>query len=154
MKYYAKAGWPYSVASGGLVYRGKFPQIEFLLLYRENDPIFKWHLPKGVLEDGETLEETALSEISEEAAVNVEIMTYLGALHSVTPPELRGYEIDKTSHYFLCKYVSDTGQSIDTEHDGKRWCSEPEARKNLKDSPKFEYELIDRALDWLAVNEG
>lgn len=152
MMFYAKPGWPYSVASGGLVFRGEGGNREYLLLYRNNDAHGKWHLPKGVVEEGESLEQTAIQEIAEEAGVDVEVKAYLGALHSITPPEIVGYEIDKTRHYFLCEYQKETGRGIDLEHDGTEWCLADEAKKNLASSPKNEDEIIDRAEDWFTGN--
>lgn len=151
MMFYAKPGWPYSVASGGLVYRGDGDKRKYLLLYRNKDKFAKWHLPKGVIEEGESLEETARAEIAEEAGVEVEIEAYLGSLHNVVPIEVFGYEIDKTAHYFLCRYVKDTGRGIDLEHDGVKWCSAEEAKKNLATSPKHEEEIVDRAIDWFSA---
>ena len=54
---------PNVVAGGGKVYNDKG---EILFIYRNK----KWDLPKGKTEGSETIEETAIREVSEETGVN------------------------------------------------------------------------------------
>jgi 8-oxo-dGTP pyrophosphatase MutT (NUDIX family) len=57
-----KAKIPVEKAGGGLVYNAKD---EVLFIYRNN----KWDLPKGGIEKGEEIEETAIREVEEETGV-------------------------------------------------------------------------------------
>ncbi|WP_306352590.1 NUDIX hydrolase [Flavobacterium sp. '19STA2R22 D10 B1'] len=58
-----KAKIPVNKAGGGLVYNQKG---EVLFIFRNG----KWDLPKGGIEKGEEIEETALREVEEETGVN------------------------------------------------------------------------------------
>ena len=58
-------------AAGGLVYNDRK---EILFIYRNK----RWDLPKGKVEDGETLEESAIREVMEETGVkDLEIVRFL-----------------------------------------------------------------------------
>jgi len=70
---------PVSKAGGGLVYNAKG---EVLFIFRNG----KWDLPKGGIEKGEEIEETAMREVEEETGV--------GGLKIV-------HKLDKTYHVFI-----------------------------------------------------
>jgi 8-oxo-dGTP pyrophosphatase MutT (NUDIX family) len=52
-------------AGGGLLYRGSGGQTQVLVIQRNG----VWDLPKGKLDDGESIEECALREVSEELGI-------------------------------------------------------------------------------------
>lgn len=85
-----------AISSGGvIIYRGKV-----LLLYKFIQNRYDaWVLPKGTVEPGETLEQTALREVGEEAGVQARIMSYLGS----TKYSFRGQNniINKEVHWYL-----------------------------------------------------
>jgi len=62
IEWYLKRKLPFVIAAGGLVQNSNG---ETLFIYR-ND---KWDLPKGHMEEGESLEEAALREVEEETGV-------------------------------------------------------------------------------------
>lgn len=103
-----------AVSAGGVVVK-KIKNIPHILLIRDkryND----WILPKGHVESNETLEETALREVLEEAHLNdVKLIKLLGTYKRFVP---RANE-NKTIHYFLMKAGNDTKiteeYSFDTE---------------------------------------
>lgn len=58
-----------------------------------------WVLPKGRVESGETLEDTALREVQEESGIEGRIIKYLGFVrYNYTQPG--GEEVHKTVHYY------------------------------------------------------
>jgi 8-oxo-dGTP pyrophosphatase MutT (NUDIX family) len=80
----------------------------------------RWVLPKGLIDPGESIPQTALREVREEAGVNVRIVSRLD------PPEhytfMRGdLRVTKTVHYFLMEYVSGNEADHDHEMDSVMW---------------------------------
>lgn len=90
-----KAQFEVIQAAGGLVYT---PQNEWLLIHR----LGHWDLPKGKLDEGETLEECALREISEETGAG--FLTLERPLHiTYHTYQQNGRRILKESHWYLVK---------------------------------------------------
>lgn len=84
------------VAAGGVLYRSVDGSYEVLLIRRNG----YWDIPKGKLEDYESIEECACREVSEEIGIPLpEIVTSLDVTwHSYV---LDGETIAKTTHWFL-----------------------------------------------------
>ena len=85
-----------AVSSGGVViYRGKI-----LLLFKNyHDRFIGWVLPKGTVEEGEELKDTALREVKEESGANGTIVSYLGTSeYEFHIPE---DTVCKTVHWYL-----------------------------------------------------
>jgi len=84
------------VSCGGVVIRAG----KALLLYKNhNNKYVGWVLPKGSVESGEELKQTALREVAEEAGVKAKIVKYLGS----TRYRFKGTGnlINKTVHWYL-----------------------------------------------------
>lgn len=85
-----------TISCGGVViHKGKA-----LLLYKnQNGKYIGWVLPKGTTEKDESLKQTALREVQEEARVFAKIRKYLGK----TQYTFRGTDdiVNKTVHWFL-----------------------------------------------------
>ena len=97
------------VAAGGLVYT---PQKDLLLIHR----LGRWDLPKGKLEDGESLENCALREIEEETgagqlSIDKPLMITYHTYHQ------NGKNNLKESHWYLVKAKEKTNLSPQTEED-------------------------------------
>lgn len=84
------------VAAGGVLYRSVNGSYEVLLIRRNG----YWDIPKGKLEDYESIEECACREVSEEIGIPLpEIVASLDATwHSYV---LEGETMAKTTHWFL-----------------------------------------------------
>lgn len=86
-------------AAGGLVINN---QNEVLMIYRFD----KWDLPKGKIENGETIEMTALREVEEECGVkNLEIIRSLSNTYHIYS-EKNNVLVLKISHWFEMKNYS------------------------------------------------
>jgi ADP-ribose pyrophosphatase YjhB (NUDIX family) len=102
-----------------------------------------WTLPKGTPIPGESLEETALREVSEETGLQVRIKAPLDAIRYTFVQH--GARIHKTVHYFLMEPTGGDLARHDLEFEEVRWVSFAEAPALLS----FETE---RALVELAAN--
>ena len=113
------------VSAGGAVCREGASGLEVLLCGRSSPPI--WALPKGTPEPGETREQVALREVSEETGLEVRTEGFIDSIDYwfVRPPD--GVRCHKTVYYYL---MSATGGDIslhDQEFDEVRWFPAAEA---------------------------
>jgi 8-oxo-dGTP diphosphatase len=85
-------------AAGGVVYRSGYPDTgpQFLVVHRNR--YHDWSLPKGKTDRGETFEEAALREVTEETGLSCTLEDYLGA---VTYPTQR--DRPKLVRYWLMR---------------------------------------------------
>lgn len=72
-----------------------------------------WSLPKGTPDDGESPEQTALREVTEETGLEVRILDTIGDIHYRFVRD--GRRIDKTVHYYLMEAIG--GDLADHDHE-------------------------------------
>ena len=123
--------------------------MQVALLKSHKQDKFPWHLPKGTLEDNETLEHGAGREVEEETGLIGRIETYLGVQNYVIPKEAYGHRIEKVVHYFLLRFEKDSNAGMDGEYADCVWLDIDEAQTRLEGSYKSEGEIIARAKTWL-----
>src|SRR5215217_3944606 len=100
------------VAAGGLVYTD---DLDLLLIHR----LGHWDLPKGKLDQGESLEECALREIEEETrATNLTLREPLQITYHTY--HQKGKNNLKESHWYLVKAAEKTALVPQTEEDVQR----------------------------------
>lgn len=93
------------VSSGGLVVDATGDVVRGVLIGKhDRKGRLVWSLPKGHVETGETLEQTAVREIEEETGVTAEVRQKLGEVDYWFM--LHGEKIHKTVHHFLLRFVS------------------------------------------------
>ncbi len=100
------------ISAGGLILRKAKNGWEIL---RIRDRSGVWTFPKGKIEEGETLEETAVREISEE--VGLHTLRFLGTLTPLHYIYTRNGQVDKTVHYFVFEYIG-TEEPIGQKEEG------------------------------------
>lgn len=111
-------------SAGGVVYKeGKW-------LVCQHSGHHKWGFPKGLVEEGESLKETALREVEEECGVKTKI------IDKIPEPEKYVYSLDgvrifKQVNYFLMEYMSGDIKDHDWETEGIEWLEFDEAKKRL-----------------------
>lgn len=69
-----------------------------------------WSLPKGHIEDGETVEQTAVREVKEETGISAQVLRPLGTIDYWFVAERR--RVHKTVHHFL---LESTGGELSDE---------------------------------------
>ena len=109
-------------SSGGVIYRVLASGIEVALTQTHRGPM--WCLPKGRVEEKETLEEAALREVQEETGLRGEIAQSLRPIeYTYQARSADGHRtpIDKTVHFFLIEFTDGSTEDHDAEVVDVRW---------------------------------
>jgi 8-oxo-dGTP pyrophosphatase MutT (NUDIX family) len=118
------------ISAGGVVYRRKDGRVEILGI---EDRFGHFTLPKGKMEPGETVEETALREIREETGISGRIIDRIGEVaYRYTHAE--NGEVDKQVHYFLVEAAEGKETPLLEEIRDTWWLSPEEAWKRQRKS--------------------
>ena len=117
------------VSAGGVVYRFRNGNLEFVLCGRLSPP--RWSLPKGTPDPGETLEQTALREVREETGLEVELEAPLGRIQYWFVRPTDGCRCHKTVHFYLMRPVGGSTDRHDPEFDVVQWFPAEEALRTL-----------------------
>lgn len=111
------------ISAGGVVYRRNGEELQVQMI---QDRYGKITLPKGKMEPGETVEQTALREILEETGITGEIQSPLEKItYQYTLPEIG--VVDKEVHYFLVEATGGKLQAQVEEIRGVEWLHPLEA---------------------------
>jgi mutator protein MutT len=78
-----------------------------------------WSLPKGHIEDGETVEQTAVREVKEETGITARVLTSLGTIDYWFVAERR--RVHKTVHHFLLEAIGGELSDEDVEVTEVAW---------------------------------
>lgn len=138
--------------AGGMVFRRVgADDIDILMI---QDLLGRWTIPKGHVEEGESLEQTAVREIEEETGLSkLSIKDKLDKIHFFYRKE--GKLIYMTTHVFLIEALGDTEALIPEDSEGivdAKWFSRDDALKLIeyKDTER----LFKMGLDKLGVQHG
>ena len=108
------------VSAGGIVYRAVDGGFKVALILHDG----VWCLPKGLVEEGESFEETALREVREETGLKGESVGKIGEINYSFVRDKRYF---KTVHFFLFRFVEGSFEAHDSEVDDVAWFSFSEA---------------------------
>jgi len=139
------------ISAGGVVFRRQDGVVDIQLI---QDRYGKISLPKGKMEQGETVEQTALREIVEETGIIGEIVTLLEVIKYRYMHPTHG-EVDKEVYYYLVEAMSGELQAQVEEIRGVEWCS-PEKAYRLQKSRGYanNESVVEKALKHLDVFNG
>lgn len=116
------------LAAGAVVVEPK--ERRFLLLHEPAED--RWCFPKGHVDPGETLLETARREVAEESGiVDLDIREELGEVAYRFYQPLRDRNVFKTSVYFLA-FTTETQTTLESTFDEARWPLARDAERLLK----------------------
>jgi 8-oxo-dGTP pyrophosphatase MutT (NUDIX family) len=120
------------LSAGGLVYRRVRGRLEVVLAARlspdRGEPV--WGIPKGHVEKGESMAETALREVREETGLEASIDDPLGDVtywYARRDAGAQAVRIHKRVRFFLMRYVGGRFANRDHEMDDVRWFDLPAA---------------------------
>lgn len=105
------------VSAGGVILRSGPWGPEVVLIAR--GPVFRWSLPKGHVEPGETTEQAAIREAQEETGLQLRLVCPLGDVQYWFSS--RAARHHKTVHYFLMKATGGDLNNHDGENDEAAW---------------------------------
>jgi 8-oxo-dGTP diphosphatase len=132
------------VSAGGIVFREKDSKLEVALISRKNKKnIMVWCLPKGKVEKGESIEETAFREVKEETGLEGELLKKIDAIHYFYSIKEENVRFSKTVDFYLFCYKGGDTRGHDEEVEEVRWFDIEEAVKIL--SYKSEKETMEKA---------
>ena len=116
------------VSAGGVVYRRAAGGAEVAIV--RVGPKRRWQPPKGIVDEGEKPEETAVREVREEAGVDARIAAALDTIeywYVGNERDGRRVRFHKFVHLFLLEYASGDVADHDHEVDEARWVPLAEA---------------------------
>lgn len=134
------------ISAGGVVYRQKGNGIQIQMI---QDRYGKITLPKGKMEPGETVEQTALREIAEETGITGTIKQPLETIsYQYTLPGIG--LVDKEVHYFLVEATGGELQAQVEEIRGVEWLEPMEAwRQQVEAGYDNNHTVVKKALQQL-----
>ena len=107
-------------SAGGVVVRRHGDDVQIALIARyDRRKRLVWSLPKGHVEAGETVEQTAMREVREETGLVASIVAPLGVIDFWFAVDDR--RIHKTVHHFFMRYESGTISDEDPEVVDVEW---------------------------------
>ncbi|MBW4061159.1 NUDIX domain-containing protein [Candidatus Saccharibacteria bacterium] len=117
--------------AGGVVYRRIEDRVEILMI---QDRLGRWTIPKGHVEAGESIDQTALREVAEETGLTeFRLGDKLDKLHFFYRKE--GKLIFMTTHVFLMEALGDTDAIVPEDSEGiadAKWFDSVEALKLIE----------------------
>jgi 8-oxo-dGTP pyrophosphatase MutT (NUDIX family) len=129
-----------AVSAGGVVYGSGPNGLEFVICGRDSDGV--WGLPKGTPDPGESLEQTAVREVTEETGLQVRIVDKIGVVEYWFARE--GVRYHKWVHYYLMEALGGNTADHDVEYDRVEWRPADGALKTL--TFKNEVDMVRKAL--------
>jgi 8-oxo-dGTP pyrophosphatase MutT (NUDIX family) len=131
------------ISSGGVVFRSAGATCEVALIRVARADGQAWTLPKGWVEKGEDLEQTAVREVREETGLQAKVLRKLGEItyEFYAKPERR--RVLKTVHVFLLECLGGSIADHDDEVEEARWFPFDDAVKAL--THKNERDMLEKA---------
>ncbi len=111
-------------SAGGVVYK------DDKWLVCKHSGYHKWGLPKGLVEEGESLEETAVREVEEECGIKTKIVAKILESEKYVYV-FNGVKVFKQVDYFLMEYVSGDIKDHDWEMEEVEWLGFDKAVERL-----------------------
>ena len=118
------------VSAGGVVFRnnGDGPEV---ILCGKRMPRRLWALPKGTPETGETREQTALREVTEETGLQVRTQFFIDSIQYWFVRPYDGVRCHKTVLYYSMDSIGGDTSLHDNEFEEVRWFSVEDALKTM-----------------------
>lgn len=116
-------------SAGGLVFRILDRRAEIVLVSVKGGTI--WTLPKGLVDEGESVEETALREVREETGLNARIIGEIKKVRYWYYMRSENTKCRKTVTFFLMEYIDGDVSDHDSEVEDAAWVALDDAGSRL-----------------------
>ncbi|HMB21655.1 MAG: NUDIX hydrolase [Chloroflexota bacterium] len=115
------------ISAGGVAFRWKDSEPEIAIVCVK--PKLRWQLPKGIVDPGESPEETALREVREEAGVETDRLALIETIEYWYRSVRNGKPVryHKFVHFYLLQYRAGDVSDHDHEVEEARWVNFDEA---------------------------
>lgn len=138
-------------SSGGVVYKVEDDELRVILICHRNlRGKLVWCLPKGSVEQGETLPETALREVREETGTHGKILEKIDHIQYWFYSRHEEMKIFKTVHFYLLEYLNGNVDDHDGEVDEARWVPLHEGLEML--THHSERSILEKAARYLSAH--
>src|SRR5688572_8679354 len=119
------------VSAGGVVFRGDKGSVEVVIVSVGGQN--RWQLPKGLVDDGENPEITAVREAREEGGVSSEVVQLIETIEYWYAGLDNGIRVrfHKRVHFYLLRYLSGDTKDHDWEVNEARWVPIEDATSQL-----------------------
>lgn len=132
------------ISSGGVVFRPAGAAHEVALIRVARADGHAWALPKGWVEKGEDLEQTAVREVREETGLRAKVLRKLGEITYEFYAKPERSRVLKTVHVFLLECLGGDTAEHDDEVEEVRWFTLDEAVRTM--TYKNEREMLEKAV--------
>ena len=136
------------VAAGGVVYRFEDGEMQVVICGLHSTNGWTWRLPKGTPDPGETLEETAVREVTEETGLKVCLEAPIDSIQYWFVRPNDGVRFNKKVHFYLMIPIGGSFGDHDHEFDQVRWSNKEESRSTL--THKNEIDVLEKAIEMVA----
>ena len=135
------------VSAGGVAFRWKDSEPEVAIVRVK--PKLRWQLPKGIVDEGESPQVTAVREVREEAGVESDMIKLIETIEYWYRSVKYGKPIryHKFVHFYLLEYRSGEVSDHDHEVEQARWVNIDEALEML--DFKGEREVVEKAREMI-----
>jgi 8-oxo-dGTP diphosphatase len=136
------------ISAGGVAFRWNNSEPEIAIVSVK--PKLRWQLPKGIVDEGESPQVTAMREVREEAGVETELIKLIETIEYWYRSVKYGKPVryHKFVHFYLLKYKSGNVADHDHEVEESRWVSFDEALELL--DFKSERDVAEKAREMIA----
>lgn len=107
------------LSAGGVLFKEVDGEYYVAVIHRskQND----WTLPKGHIEPGESLEDTALREVEEETNNKAVVLKKIGSFSYFVEDKEKDVTYKRTVYWFLMKSEEDNSHKLNFETDQVKW---------------------------------
>lgn len=137
------------ISSGGVAFRWQDSKPEIAIVSVK--PSLRWQLPKGIVDQSESPEVTAVREVREEAGIETDLLSLIETIEYWYRSAKYGKPIryHKFVHFYLLAYRSGDVSDHDQEVEEARWVGLDDAIKML--AFKSEREVVEKAREMIVA---